>query len=313
MQQEPQSFANGEAEDPAPAEPVQIRLIINDVSERESRQRAQRLRRTGAPTPTPLDPHTRIILFLRAVSGRASIALANFYLILGAGTVDRRAEPRPEYDEIVKASSIGYAARTTLSMCCRQIFDHERGELSANLLANANPETIARCAAYWSERDNTEGDAHGALVFLQALFEKCARHPNRLIGDSCSLLEHRIAVVVNHANSESAHITVDPFEVDIFDLAHVAAALGVIGAVIANFDDGSAQTRFVNVDEAAYRVARTMFPLLNVPRLFERFELPMQLQPYWKFPIEIALDHVLNQLPRSIGWWSSQSSRDGSH
>ena len=278
-------------------------LTINDASARRARARGEQLQ-LRRHTPSPLTVPQRIILFLRAAGGRASLALPNFYVFLGAHGIDKKT---CSYSDEVKASALGFSARTTISICCRSVFDYERGELAPSVLKAANEEHLRECSEYWGRKDpERTTEAYAALTFLRELFRRCARTSNERLKDA-SLLEARLSTIINHANTESAHISLDYYEFDIFDYAHVVAAMTIIGAVIHAFDRaGRNPERFDQIDRTSYEIARSIFPSLQAPRLFENFLIRDHLKPYWTFPTHLSLGQVLNDLPHATGWWTSQ-------
>jgi hypothetical protein len=141
------------------------------------------------------DPKVRIIHFLRAASGRASIALGAFYLHLAA---THAGENFTKHSYRVKQATIRYSALWTIALCVRSIFDEEGSHptrLNAKTLVKASDPVRQQVAEFWAQRDaQKRPDAQLALAFIARLLERAAI-PIKEAAKSGCVLTRRIALI----------------------------------------------------------------------------------------------------------------------
>lgn len=250
------------------------------------------------------------IQFLRGVGSRASQVLPAFYLLTGSGTPPKPATEVPPWKP-TQAAMLDHLALQSISLSCRAIFDETtKRRLTGKRFAHSSDRTLSAIAAYWSKvSKRPEEDAIKALTLLRDLFRLCAQ-PKRLLLEGKSLLERRVGLLKYHADRAPAHITLDPFVVDLCDIIHVVAAISVVGAIIVDFDPprpARPNLKYFNsLDEAGWNAAKAIFPDLAMDRLFVRFAIHEQAQGYWKHPEYGGLKMLTSGLPAAIGHWDSK-------
>ena len=122
------------------------------------------------------------------------------------------------------------------------------------------------------------------------------------------MLERRIGLIEVHANREAAHLSIEPYLFSLADMAHVVAAIALISTMIYDFDNAHTESSYFDaIDSAGWQAAKSIFPELALPRLFDNFDLRQQAASYWRIEPALGLQMILNQLPQALGWWDSAS------
>jgi hypothetical protein len=226
-------------------------------------------------------------------------------MLIGASAVSKSGEGA--YWQRVHAYSQEFAALNVISLTCRKIFDERNKGMTGKRLARIPDAVLGSVAAYWVDKtDRSREDAEKALMLLRQLFDRCAQPPKRLL-DGESLLEQRIGLLKLHANRQAAHLSLEPYLVDISDLIHVVAALTLVGAIIYDFDNAREERGyFDSLDDAAWQAAKSSFPHLPINRLFRSFDIHGQAAMYWGYEWTNGLDMLLNGLPAALGYWDSE-------
>ena len=264
------------------------------VYESDLFDRAKRLKPKKAPIQ--LTSEVQTVQFLRSVFSRISFALPAFYLFLGASSHE---EPACSIDGdagVVFRHTIKFSSLNTITLSCRKIFDHARGLTGANFSKNKDA-TLQNVAEYWANKSNNSlQDALQALKFLQSIFAESAKDESFLL-DSTYLLCCRIGLLKQHANRFAAHLSLDDYEFDIFDCAHVVTAITIIGEVIRSFDEPKlGSTYFDELDKASLSMAKQLFPEMPDIRLFQDFEIGDQSYNYWKSNPEQGRQMIFQKL-----------------
>jgi hypothetical protein len=248
---------------------AQIELRLNpDGTARTTRQS---IRNVVERASSIEDPKVRIIQFLRAASGRASIGLGAFYLYLAANHSDG---VTTKHSDAVKRATIRYSALWTIALCVRSIFDDQTPHstrLNAKTLVNASATMREQVAEYWAQNGSLKiADARHALAFVTGLLKRAAI-PLKEANKSDCVLTRRIALIKALADRQAAHISLAHYEYSGYDIAHVVAATSIMGAVIYQFDEphGDATKYLSSLDAAAFIAAADVFPdFADGPRLF---------------------------------------------
>jgi hypothetical protein len=251
-----------------------------------------------------LDSEAAAIYTLRGIEARASHVLPALYLALGAFTLPP--DPTREHWQTVQAEGLEQTSLHTIALACRAIFDEDKSRLSGKRIARLSDETLASVARHWSGNSRSEDDAIQALRFFRSLFTRCAQ-PRKQLTKKPSLLEPRIGLLKYYADRHAAHITEEYYEFAPLDLVHVVAAIVVIGAIIADFDNPRrGDEHFDYIDEAGWRGAKEVFPLLPINRIFSVWRIHRQATVIWREQLRDGVEYILNQLPAAIGWWDSE-------
>jgi hypothetical protein len=285
--------------------PADFRGIIADnKTAKELEERAKKLKPSGPPPQ--LSPVGRAVHFLRGMNSRANFALPAFYLFLGASQGGENECCVEDYPGAVLKHSLEFSSINTISLACRKVFDHKPKGLTGASFAKTSDETIMKVASYWAAQSSREKEeAIIALHLLRSLFSECSRNDAALLDTrKSSTLGRRIAVLKQHANREAAHLSLEYYEFTILDCAHVVAALCLLGEIVNSFDSPNAEPKYYdNLDVAAHKAAKSIFPGLPEQRLFQEMKVEMQAGLSWQWSIERGKHMFLEQLPHAIGWW----------
>lgn len=270
------------------------RLTPLDVAERAERQ-------TSKGAPLALGDLGTSIQFLRGVGSRATFALSSFYLLVASSVEGKNRCTIPGYAGSVLQSQIHFASQNTISLACRKAFDHGKG-LTGAVFGRVSDATLERHAEHWAKVSNRpQEDAYRALHFLRTFFAKCSKKPDALFKDRTTL-GCRIGLIKQHADRFAAHLSVDGYEFDTLDLAHLVAAITLIGSIICTFDRGGPPDYFNQIDEAALRAAIGLFPDAADVRLFQHVNIDMQASACWRLGEDVGMQMLMEQLPYAIGW-----------
>lgn len=267
-------------------------------------QTLARVQKVAVPPPTPDDPSTRAIHFLRGASGRASICLSAFYLFLGAEASTE--EQRRDWTHVqrVKHYTVRFAAIGTLALCIRAIFDSGKVGLGPKTVVTLSPKAFEKVAAYWANGNlRKEQEARCALTLVQKVFSRCAVSISEAKKSRC-ILTRRVALLKAYADRESAHISLHNYAFDLHDVVHVVAATALLGAVIDRFDRrGDTEANYlVDIDPAAYTAAVEVFPELSTaPRLFKDVDVHRMLQGLYTGKMFDGVDYLSTWLPSVLG------------
>lgn len=268
------------------------------TSSSEVRDRAGRM--ISHQKPRALGVPGSSIQFLRGVGSRASFALSSFYILIATSSDGSKRCTVPGYPGQVLQSQLHFSSRSTIALSCRKAFDHGRG-LTGAAFGRIPDSALDEHAKYWSKHGKTYDDASSALRFLRSLFSICSKKPDALFKDG-NLLGCRIGFLKQYADREAAHLSLDDYEFDIMDVAHVVAALTLIGSIISSFDDGRPSDYFNSIDEAAFKAATELFPETPRIRLFEHMRVDMQARLSWQWGHQQGLDMFMEGLPLATGW-----------
>jgi hypothetical protein len=280
----------------------EIKISITDYASANLDARISKLQ-VNAP-PVALDQYTESILFLRAVGSRASQSLPAFYLLLGASLYFP--ESAVPYSTAVQAHSLRFSSASTISLCCRKIFDDSRSGMTGKRFANISDADLEKIAHYWANNSKkSKDDAANALGFLRDIFRQLSKPKKELLNRK-SLLERRVGLLKTHADREAAHLSIEPFLFDIVDVAHVVASMALVGTIIHGFDNPpSSASYFDSLDQASWEAGKHIFPNITVPRLFNGFDMAQQASNCWRFGAKLGLHWLMDELPSAIGWWES--------
>lgn len=246
-----------------------------------------------------LESHVHAVQFLRGVKSRSWIALAHLYLSMGAKTAV--AQPTKYFPAKALSHSLDFSAAATVSLCCRQVFDHGKDGMTARSLFGRSAATLEKVAHYWSERAQRDiNDARAALLLLKTIFSPLCHHKNKL-RDSTHLLARRVGYLKRHADGQAAHLSMDYYEFDGRDMGHVVAAMVIIGHLIEEFD-GPPSGSLDEFDGAAYLAAKSVFPSLGCTRLFEQRSISSVVAEYKQLAPDAALQHLSERLSIELGW-----------
>jgi hypothetical protein len=190
----------------------------------------------------------------------------------------------------------------TIALACRKAFDHGRG-LTGAAFGRISDLTLEKHAEHWARYSaQNKEDAYIALHFLRTFFAKCSKKPDALFKEGTTL-GRRIGFVKQYADRSAAHLSLEYYEFDTLDIAHVVAALTLVGSIICSFDNGAPPEYFNQIDEAAFDAAVALFPDTPRIRLFEHMKVEMQARLCWQWGEERGMHMLTEQLPYAISWF----------
>lgn len=279
-----------------------FKLILNfdDSAKVEVAKRAERLTRRAAPTN--LGDVGTSVQFLRGVGSRATFALSSFYLLISADIEGKNKCTIAGHAGKVFQSQVRFSSLNTISLACRKAFDHGRG-LTGATFGRTRESTLEQHAEHWARYSaHSKDDAYKALLFLRSFFAKHSKNSDALFKDGTTL-GRRIGFIKQYADRSSAHLSLESYEFDTLDIAHVVAALALVGSIICTFDNGAPPEYFNQIDEAAFDAAVALFPDTPKIRLFERMRIEMQARLCWEWGEEHGMQMLAEQLPYAISWF----------
>lgn len=278
-----------------------IVISIDQSSRAELKERAGRMVPNGPPFE--LNPLEQSIHFLRGVNSRASLCLPAFYFFVGA-SLQKEGTVKRDHPLAVSASYMEFSCLNTISLACRKAFDHSITGLTGAKFAKTSDEVLAQHAEYWAEASGKPaGEAALALTLLKEFFGKTSRHSNVLLRSTGSL-QMRLGLLKQHADRIAAHLSLEPYEIDLLDVAHFVASFSLVGEIVRSFDATQfGENYFQEVDEVSAGEARRMFPDSEVPRLFGKVDPVSQARSCWRYGKERGLHMLLEQLPYAISWF----------
>lgn len=270
------------------------------TSDEDTLARIERVaKRSGSIT----EPHVRAILYLRAASARADLCHANFYLYVGA-TISSEAEIRswiPSHR--VRQYAIRYSAINTIALGIRSIYDDAKNsDLNAKRVVSLSDFDLEKVVSYYGGKGDTQPGLRLALI--QRVLARGAVSINAAASSSC-VLARRIALMKAYADRQAAHVSLDNYEYDVFDVAHVVAATAIVGAIIHELDDPSENgVEWLDaMDRAAYEAAAELFPALKPqPRMFDRCDLPNLFKTVIEGKITEGSEYLSTWLLSALGW-----------
>jgi len=279
-------------------------LVLNFPVSSADQETLERIERITKPPESITDPVSRALLYLRGASGRASIALPAFYMFMAAEMSTEEERKTWSYSDRVKHYALRFSAITTVALCIRAIYDHvAKDDLCAKVIMGASDVTFSKVAAYWTKRNNRDGeDARAALEVVQDVLKRCAIPINVAKKSKC-ILARRIAFLKAYADRESAHISVNDYEYTFLDVAHVVAATALMGAVIHHFDHpGASGHQFLTkLDEAAHAAALAALPdTKKMRRLFEKSDPEQMIHRVLKGKLASGTDYLSTYLPSAL-------------
>jgi hypothetical protein len=233
------------------------------------------------------------------------MALPAFYLFLGTSDLNGHHKNLvPDYPGVILKEYLKFSSLNTITLACRKIFDHSTDKMSGKNFVNWSDQAMNGLAEHWSSSSGrTLQDAEKALVFLQTIFRDLSKHSKQLLSSE-ETLGRRIGLLIQHANRSAAHLSLESYEFDIFDCAHVVAALVMIAEIIRSFHASQEQPDFFNaLDVASQSAARQLFPDMPDLRLFQNIEVEVQSRLSWQWGIERGRRMLIEQLPGAIGWY----------
>jgi hypothetical protein len=260
-----------------------------------------RVKRLSQP-PLPLTPLERSVHFLRGVYSRATFASASFYTFLAASGDSEGTPAAPGYPGIVFQNFLEHTAFASLTLDCRKIFDESLKGLTGGFFGKLSDDVLEDHAAFWAKRASVSpADALASLRFLRTLFRRLSKSRTELLKGK-SELEQRIGFIKFHADRAAAHLSLDDYSIDVLDLAHVAAALVIIGEIIRSYDaPWDPPTRFNDLDAAAATAAVTLFPKSWAQPMFGTMDVALRARLCWEDP-KVGFNYIMHQLPKSAGW-----------
>lgn len=252
--------------------------------------------------PAGLDDLAKSVQFLRNLGPRCIFALSSFYLLMGTRPDSSKPCTIPGFPGRVLQNQIHYSSLNTIALACRKAFDSGKGMTGAAFGRMGNP-VLKRHAEHWSRySSNSVDDSYRALSFLRTFFATFSKTPSSLYKQGTTL-GRRIGFIKQYANGSAAHLSVDYYEYDHLDVAHLVAALALIGSVILSFDSGVSNDYFNEIDEAAYQAALALFPDLPKVRLFASINAATQGRLCWQLPESDGIEMLAEQLPYAISWF----------
>lgn len=284
--------------------PTNLVFKVDQTSKEELLARAARM--VAVAPPIELSPLNQSIQFLRGVNSRASPCIPAFYFFVGALFAQENSgiKQKENHDNAVAASYLEFASINTLTLSCRKAFDHAPNGLTGAKFAKISDELLLEHAQYWSKRsDQPLEDATAALKFLRRFFQLCSQQPNKLLQAETSM-QKRIGLLKQHADRAAAHLSLESYEIHIFDLAHFTASLTLVGEIIRSFDAPFMGSNYFNgVDAGGHKAAKNLFPQLASPRLFGKMDITEQARGCWRFGENEGLHMLMEQIPYATSWF----------
>ncbi|KVM48919.1 hypothetical protein WJ58_26140 [Burkholderia ubonensis] len=258
-------------------------------------------RRMPREAPIDVGDLGKSVHFLRGVGSRSAFALSSYYVLLAADIDGQNPCTIPHYPGKVLQSYLKFSSLNTFALACRKVFDHGKGLTGAGFGKHSDS-TLRKHAKYWAELSQRPmEDAYSALHFLRTFFIKCAKTDTDLFKDGTTL-GRRIGFVKQYADRVAAHLSLQDYEFDGLDLAHVVAALVLVGEIIRSFDMASeSSSYFDQIDQAALDATQALFPNAPKIRLFENIKIEQQARACWKLGEEFGIQMLTEQLPYAIG------------
>lgn len=278
-----------------------IVFTLKDDAKESLFARSKQMIRTAPPFK--LDGTMRSVQFLRGVFSRASLCLPASYYFLGSASAHEEAKSSADYSFRIAQAYSEFSDLNTLSLSCRQIFDHAtKPDLTGANFAKISDATLAKHAAYWSKiSSRSEDEALSALKFLRRFFSECSKTDTDLL-QADSQLQRRIGLLKQHADRAAAHLSLENYTLDILDLAHFTAACAIVGEIIRSFDRPELGLSYFNeVDAASYQAAKRIFPQIAKFQLFANIKLERQARFYWKMGEDYGIPMLLDQLHNALG------------
>ncbi|WP_024870211.1 hypothetical protein [Pseudoxanthomonas suwonensis] len=244
------------------------------------------------------------IHFLRSMESRSTFALASFYALLAADVYGKNRCILEGDPGRVFQSQWSFVSLNAVGMICRMTFDHDHTVMSgANFFKVAQVEGVmAAHAKYWANgKSEVEADALRALSFLRAFFKKFSKRNDELF-KSGSTLGNRIGLLKRYADQSAAHLSLNDYEFDRMDVAHVVAALVIVAAMVHSFDASAADGYFNQIDSAAYSAAMQLFPDAKMRRLLDGVDIDELARLCWQQDEVQGLELLSGDILRVISW-----------
>lgn len=271
-------------------------LDFGDDVRKELENRAIRLNRKGPPFS--MDSLTHSVLFLRGAFSRAVMCLPAFYYYFGAKCADEEKRTSEDGPFLIAQAYSKFSDLNTLTLNCRKVFDHDPKGLTGGNFAKSSDSDLRKHAEYWSEISSKNVDeAQMALIFLRALFKECTSTNSQLL-QKPTLLHKRIGLLKQHADRAAAHLSLDDYALNLRDLAHVTAALVIVGEIIKCFDDPTkSETYFSNIDKLSLGAAIRIFPDMSSKQLFGSAMIEQYARDCWTGNHVSGLEEIMDKLP----------------
>lgn len=277
-----------------------IAFTVNTSAAKAVADRADRLASNAGPTG--LDDLSVSVQFLRNLGSRCVFALSSFYLLLGTKADSTNRCSIAGFPGRVLQNQIHYSSLSTISLACRKAFDHGKGMTGA-AFGRIDNTILKQHADHWARSSgHSKDDAYRALTFLRVFFRTFSKPPNALFKQGTTL-GRRIGFVKQYADRSAAHISLEHYEYDNLDVAHLVAALVLVGSIIYTFDNDANSTYFNELDAAAFEAANVLFPDIPQLRLFERMDVAMQARWCWQQSEAEGIRLLAEQLPYAISWF----------
>jgi len=281
------------------------KLVLNFPLSTSDKETLARIEKVAKPAERVENPVNRAVLYLRAASGRCSIALSAFYVFLAAEASTPDERKAWKYADQVKHYTLRFSTITTIALCVRAIYDASANDLCAKTVTGASSSTFSKLAQYWAKKTSRDfNEAELALCFVQDVLARCSIPISAAKKSDC-ILARRVALMKAYADRESAHISLHSYEYTLLDVAHVVAATALLGAVIHHFDvAGESGPKFLaRLDEGAHASAVELFPKTKkVGRLFDdKRDLDLMIRNLYKGKIISGADYLSTYLPSALG------------
>lgn len=271
--------------------------VLNELQLRASRM-------TKKAKPLSVEGKDLSVLFLRGVCSRAKLCLPAFYYFVGAlDSGEYASDSQDAAFRVLQAYSM-FSDLNTLTINCRKIFDHgAKDSLTGARFIKVSASDLEKHAKYWSQNSSkSEADALSALRFLTKFFKACSQEPSDLLQEP-TRLQKRIGLLKQHADRSAAHLSLEPYALTLLDVAHVAAAIVIIGEIVKSFDDPTeSESYFSNIDAYSRAAASRLFPQTTIQRLFLSTNIEASAEACWRGDHAAGMHWLMDELPRSIGW-----------
>ncbi|KVN80025.1 hypothetical protein WL30_08425 [Burkholderia ubonensis] len=277
-------------------------MELDRTTETEVANRAKR--RMRCAPPPDVDDVSKSIHFLRGVGSRASFVLTSFYFLLATEIDGKRPCTVPGYPGKVLQSYLQFGSLNNLALACRKVFDHGAKGLTGAQFGKQRDETLKGHAEYWAKSSQRPiEDAYSALHFLRTFFAKCSKTDTALFREGTTL-GRRIGFIKQYADHSAAHLSLGDYEFNHLDLAHVVAALVLVGEIIRSFDAPYQSTDYYDqIDQASFDASVALFPDTHRIRLFQNMKVESQARMCWQVGEAPGIQMLTEQLPYATGWF----------
>lgn len=256
-----------------------------------------------AGKPYQLVGTERSVQFLRGVFSRATLCLPALYYLMGTAYSKASSQNTNSYSSQVAECYLEFSSLNTLSLSCRKVFDHgKKPDLTGANFGKLSDTILDEHAAYWSHHSGkTKSECIQSLVFLRHFFSEYSKTPDQLLKVE-GYLHKRIGLLKQHADRSAAHLSLEDYSLNIFDMVHFTSSIVIVGEIVRSFDRPDLSDKYFNeIDVAAYEGAKKVFPQIEEFQIFSGMEICHQARSYWRYHQQEDIQSLFDQLQYALG------------